>query len=86
MSRRTISYSVESEKLRDALNRYAKTRGFKNASNLSRVAVFEYIRRRPWKDAPDVLHEAIGAKCDVIDHHEKKEFFKGGKCFNKSLE
>jgi hypothetical protein len=47
---------------------YAKRRGFKNASSLAKVALFEYIRRRPdnnlYAEVQDMVEEDSTEKGD----------------------
>ena len=52
-----ISFTVDSRETKQALDRYAIGRGFKNAGALSRAALFEYIRRRTPKEARLILEK-----------------------------
>lgn len=66
--KKPITFMADNQELKDAYNLYAKKRGFKNAAAMAQAAFFEYIRRRPWKNAPAVLHKAVG--CDFEGNSE----------------
>jgi hypothetical protein len=47
--------TLENEKIKEAWDQYAKSRGLENAKAFAVFAMGESFRRRPPKDAPDVL-------------------------------
>ena len=49
-SKRTISTMVDSPEFKEALLLYAQSNGLPNVSTLLRVALYEYIKRRPPKE------------------------------------
>ncbi len=49
MSKKSVTFTLESEELKHAFNLYAQSRGVKNVNALGKLALFEYIRRRPPK-------------------------------------
>ena len=55
MAKKTIAFSVTEEE-KSFLDNYAKSRGVNTASALSRIALFEYIRRRSPKELTALMH------------------------------
>jgi hypothetical protein len=51
VKRKAISFVVDDK---EKIQRYAKEKGFENASALARFATIQYMNRYPRKDAKDV--------------------------------
>jgi hypothetical protein len=48
-SRRTVRFTLETEKEKETIDRFAKDRGFNGVSNLAKVALYQYMKRYPIK-------------------------------------
>jgi hypothetical protein len=62
-SKRTVSFTMESPEQKQALDAYARGRGFTRLSEFCRVAIFEYVSRRPPRGSSESdrkLREALG--------------------------
>lgn len=72
---RKISFTVESEEKRAEIEEYAIAKGFRNASTLARVALYQYIFRYPLKNGkavqPAQVHGKSEQVCDVNNKEEK---------------
>lgn len=59
MSGKRISFEVETEQLKSDIQEFGKSRGINKVTDLSRIALYEYIRRRLPKDAVTLLHKRL---------------------------
>ncbi len=53
-----IGHSVDSIEIKEAWDKYAKSRGYKDANELSRVALITFARQRKPKDGTE-LYDAL---------------------------
>ena len=56
-STRTIQFSVEASGKKLEITRYAREKGFRDASTLARFALYQYMQRYPLKNAKAVQPE-----------------------------
>lgn len=71
---RKISFTVESEEKRAEIEEYAIAKGFRNASTLARVAIYQYISRYPLKNGIAVQPAQVQNKSEKgCDYNNKEE-------------
>jgi hypothetical protein len=46
---RRVRFTLETEKEKETIDRFAKDRGFNGVSNLAKVALYQYMKRYPIK-------------------------------------
>ena len=52
--------SFDDQEMKDAIDQYAKRRGFRGGPDFARVAIYEWIHRKKLKADETVLHEKLG--------------------------